>query len=114
MIKRVIFSCLLFLCVFASADGPDFYGVNGVTKGNHLNLRAKPTIQSEVLSYIPYNEVCLKNLGCEGGISLHDFETLSEEELAIKVKDNPRWCKIKYKNLRGWAFGKFLAEKPCP
>jgi len=114
MIKSAIFVCVLSLCVFASADGPDFYGVKGVIEGNHLNLRVKPTIKSKILAYIPYNEVCLKNLGCADGISLYDFETLSEEELAKKVKENPRWCKIKYKNLTGWSFGKFLVEKTCP
>lgn len=114
MIKNVIIFCLLPLSVFATADGPTFYGVEGVAKGHHLTLREKPTSNAKPITYMPYNTVCLENLGCQGGISLKDFQTLNEEELAKKIKENPRWCKIKYKSITGWAFGKFLTEKPCP
>jgi len=114
MVKKIILSVLLSIGAFATVGGPDFYGVKGVDEGEHLNLREKPTTKSEPLAYIPYNATCLKNLGCKGGISLHDFQILSEKELAKKVKENPRWCKVEYNSITGWAFGKFLMEKSCP
>jgi hypothetical protein len=96
----------------ATADGPDFYKVKGAPDGDKLQLRATPDA-STPLGFIPVNAECLRNLGCQGGLSLQEFTSLSGKEKAARLAANPRWCKVTYQGQTGWVQGQYLAEAPC-
>jgi uncharacterized protein YraI len=98
----------------ATADGPDHYRVRGVSPSSALNLRAGPSADSERLGRIPSSGTCLRNLGCQGGLTYEEFATLSEPERRIREARHPRWCKVVYRGLVGWVAGRYLAEGPCP
>jgi len=51
---------------WATADGPDFYRVQGISAGSLL-LRAAPGPTGARIGAIPKGAVGLKNLGCMGG-----------------------------------------------
>jgi len=40
---------------------------------------------------IPSDGQCIKNLRYVGGLTLHEFTTLSEEEKQRITKERPRW-----------------------
>lgn len=96
----------------ATADGPDFYKVQGAPDGGRLPLRATPN-ESTPLGFIPVNAACVRNLGCQGGLTMQEFTALSDTEKAERLAANPRWCKVAYQGLTGWVEGQFLAESPC-
>jgi hypothetical protein len=96
----------------ATADRPDFYQVQGAPDGASLPLRATPDA-STPLGFIPVNAACVRNLGCQGGLSLQEFTSLSDKERAERLAANPRWCKVEYHDRTGWVEGQFLAEAPC-
>jgi hypothetical protein len=96
----------------ATADGPDFYKVQGAPDGNSLPLRGTPDA-STPLGFIPVNAECVRNLGCQGGLSLQEFTSLSDKEKAERLATNPRWCKVDYQGQTGWVQGQYLAEAPC-
>jgi len=98
---------------WADADGPDFYQVHGVAPGHVLNLRAGPGSASHVIGRIPSGATCLKNQGCQGGLSFEEFTQLPEADKKRKLKENPRWCKMEYQGLVGWVAGRYLAEGAC-
>jgi hypothetical protein len=98
----------------ATADGPDFYGVRGVSPGRHLTLRAEPSTASAPLARIPSNATCLRSFGCQGGLTFEEFTTLSEANKKRRAEENPRWCKVEYRGTVGWVAGRYLAEAPCP
>jgi hypothetical protein len=98
----------------ATADGPDHYGVRGVSPGRHVALRAEPSAASARLARIPSNATCLRNLGCQGGLTFEEFTTLSEADRKRRAEENPRWCKVEYRGTVGWVAGRYLAEAPCP
>ncbi|MCP3929880.1 MAG: SH3 domain-containing protein [Bacteroidetes bacterium] len=75
---------------FATADGPDFFDVQGVAPNNELKVHLKPTDSSGIAGKIPHKATCLKNLGCTG--------------------DSNWWCKISFQGTVGWANGRFLKE----
>jgi hypothetical protein len=101
------------LAALATADGPDHYRVSGIPMDGHLPLRAAPGLQGAIVARIPAGATCLRNLGCQGGLSLEAFTTLSADEQARRAKANPRWCKVEYQGMVGWVQGEFLAERPC-
>jgi uncharacterized protein YraI len=100
--------------VAADADGPDFYRVTGVSKGDVLNIRAAPEARAAKVGAIPPDGTCIRNLGCKGGLSFEEFSTLSQSEQAKRLKQNPRWCQVEYQGVTGWVAGRYLAEGSCP
>jgi hypothetical protein len=98
----------------AEADGPDFYRIKGVTAGDTLAIRAAPNAHASKLGDIPPDGTCIRNLGCQGGLSFQEFTGLSPAEQARRLKRNPRWCKVEYQDVTGWVAGRYLAEGGCP
>lgn len=96
----------------ATADGPDFYKVQGVPNGGSLPFRAKPDASAQ-LGVIPENAECVRNLGCQGGLTMQEFTSLSDKEKTERLATNPRWCKVAYQGITGWVEGQFLVEAPC-
>jgi len=97
----------------ATADGPDFYQVTGVAAGDVLNIRAEPDPHSAKVGVIPPDGICVRNLGCKGGLTFREFSELSAAGQKKRLKENPRWCKIEYRGATGWVDGRFLAEGIC-
>jgi uncharacterized protein YraI len=96
----------------AEADGPDFFRVRGVREGSALNLRAEPGVGSARVGSLPSGADGIRNLGCQGGLSLAEWERASEAEReAARWR---RWCRIEYRGLTGWAAGPYLAEGGPP
>lgn len=107
--------CLGFcLAAQATADGPDFYRVNGVAPGMMLDLRSEANPGAPVVRRIPADAQCLRNLGCRGGLSFEEFTTLPEPEKQRRQAANLRWCNVEYQGSSGWVEGRFLAEGTCP
>ncbi len=100
--------------VAADADGPDFYRVTGVSPHDVLNIRAVPKPNGTKLGTIPPGGACIRNLGCQGGLSVQEFSTLSKAEQAARLKRNPCWCRVEYQGVTGWVAGRYLAEGSCP
>lgn len=111
----MIIALLSLACwkVFAVADGPDHFRVTGIQQGDVLNIRVEPNAGAEKIGEIPPDGICIRNLGCKGGLTLHEYTTLSEEERQQRLKENPRWCRIEYHKITGWVAGRYLAEWPC-
>lgn len=99
--------------VRGEADGPDFYAVRGVAKGDVLNIRAAPDPRAPKVGEIPPDGTCLRNLGCQGGLSFDEFSTLSPAAKARREQENPRWCKVEYQGVTGWVAGRYLSEDDC-
>ncbi|MFO1429133.1 MAG: SH3 domain-containing protein [Candidatus Competibacteraceae bacterium] len=99
--------------VSADADGPDFYQVAGVTVNDTLKIRAKPDPRAAKVGEIPHDGTCIRNLGCQGGLSFQEFTTLSPAEQTKRLKRNPRWCKVEYQGITGWVAGRYLREGAC-
>jgi hypothetical protein len=97
----------------AEADGPDHFRVTGVAAGSTLTLRAEPRGDAAALARIPADAGCLRNQGCQGGLSFEEFSTLSATEREQRLRANPRWCKVEYRGRSGWVAGKHLAEAAC-
>jgi hypothetical protein len=108
-----LIGCCLSFTAMATADGPDHYRVSGVSPGSFLNLRAGPGTGAPIIGRIPAGMTCLRNLGCQGGLSLEEFTMLSNEEKQRRALANPRWCKVDYAGAVGWVSGRFLAEGAC-
>ena len=98
----------------ATADGPDFYRVRGVSATSTLSLRAEPSLQAPRIGRIAPDATCLRNLGCQGGLTFEEFTTLSEADKKRRAEENPRWCRVEYRGTVGWVAGRYLAEAPCP
>jgi hypothetical protein len=98
----------------ATADGPDYYRVSGVLPGYFLDLRSQPGPGAPSLGHVSADSQCLRNLGCQGGVSFEEFSTLSSEAQKLRAAANPRWCKVDYRGTTGWVEGRFVAEGACP
>ena len=122
LLQKILNSCIALVLalgpvgVFAEADGPDFYQVTKVAKGDVLNIRSAPNGHAQKVGEIPPDGTCLRNLGCQGGLSFKEYSSLSAPQRKLRLKQNPRWCKVEYHGITGWALGTFLAESglPCP
>ncbi len=109
--------CLLaFVPLLAQgeADGPDYWDVRGVASDDVLNLREKPDPHSKKIAEIPHNATCLRNLGCQGGLTFEEFTTLSPADRKALEKKRPRWCRIEFQGKRGWVAGRYLQEAAGP
>lgn len=98
--------------VRAEADGPDFYSVQRVTAGKVLNIRAAPSAKSAAIGQVPHDGRGLRNLGCQGGPTLAEWERMSAAERDRAARK--RWCRIRYRGVEGWVAGWFLAEDSGP
>jgi uncharacterized protein YraI len=97
----------------ATADGPDFYTVSGVEAGDALNIRAEPSPKAAKIGAIPPDGTCIRNLGCQGGLTYQEYIDLSPAERKARLKINPRWCKVEYQGVTGWVAGRYLGEGAC-
>lgn len=98
----------------ATADGPDHFRVHGVSSSSALNLRDAPSMDARRVGRIPAGAACVRNLGCRGGLSFDEFTTLSPAERALREAQHPRWCRVEYRGMTGWAAARYLAEGACP
>ena len=98
----------------AEADGPDHFRVTGVAANDALNLRAAPNPKAAKVGVIPPGANCVRNLGCQGGLSFQEYSTLSPAQQKARLRQHPRWCRVEYRGVSGWAAGRFLAEGGCP
>ena len=109
-VVALLIGALLDGTVSAEADGPDYFRVIDVAADDVLNIRAEPRAGSEKVGEIPPDADGVRNLGCQGGLSFEEYTTLSEEEKAARLKANPRWCRVEYEGVVGWAAGRYLGE----
>jgi hypothetical protein len=115
-VQRLQWFCI-FLAVSpalrAEADGPDFWQVRDVARDDVLNVRQYADFRAQKIGEIPPDAQCIKNRGCRGGLSYHEFTTLSEAEKARVLKLHPRWCRVSYQGQTGWVAGRYLQEASC-
>ena len=97
----------------ATADGPDFFQVTGVAAGDVLSVREAPDPHAAKIGEIPPSGTCVRNLGCQGGLTLQEFTELSKGDQEKRLKENPRWCRVEYRGITGWVAGRFLREGTC-
>jgi hypothetical protein len=97
----------------ATADGPDFYRVRDSANGDALSIHKQASPHADIVGTIPATASCIKNLGCQGGLSLEEFTRLSTAGRTAANKAHPRWCHIEYQGINGWVPGHFLAEGSC-
>lgn len=73
--------------------GPDFWQVTGVTAGDMLNLRRRPSTSAGILARLP-NGTVLRNDGC-------------------RMTGGQRWCRVETTDgsrILGWVAGRYLRE----
>lgn len=104
----IILLLLLPLSVLAEADGPDAWKITGISQDSYLNLRKGPSLQFETIGLIPFGTTNLKNLGCFPEFTFKEWDRFNERERQLAI--NMRWCRIDYKDVSGWVFGKYLEE----
>lgn len=97
----------------AEADGPDHFTVSGVAAGDVLNMRAEPSARARKVGAVPPAATCVRNLGCQGGLSYQEFTTLSPAQKQQRLRENPRWCRVEYRGVQGWVAGRYLMEGSC-
>lgn len=93
--------------------GPDHYKVRPGAKVASLQLHAEPKSTSKVLAQVPPQTTCLRNMGCQGGLTMAEFTKLSAADKKKRAAENPRWCKVDYQGTVGWMRGDLLAEGAC-
>jgi uncharacterized protein YraI len=79
------------------AGGPDFYVVQGLTAGDTLNVRTRPSTRGDVIARLSQG-TRVRNLGCE-------------------VIGQSRWCRIRTTGagaVTGWVNGRYLRESGGP
>lgn len=105
---------LVAALIWAQEDGgPDHYKVRPGAKVASLQLHAEPKLTSKVLAQVPPQTTCLRNMGCQGGLTFAEFTNLSAADKKKKAAENPRWCKVDYEGTVGWMLGDLLAEGAC-
>ena len=114
MASRGAWLCLA-LCAnaLATADGPDHYAVRGVAADSTIDLRSEPRASASAIGRLPADAQCVRNLGCQGGLSIEEFNRLDKDARQRRLIENPRWCKVEYQGTTGWVDGQFLAEAAC-
>lgn len=92
----------------AEPDGPDYFRVVNVAADDVLNVHVEPSASSRMVGAIPPNANGVRSFGCEGGLSFSEWEKASAAQR--EAANHKRWCRISYKDVEGWAAGRFLAE----
>jgi hypothetical protein len=90
------------------ADGPDFWSVKGVAKGDILNMRSAPSATASKVGVIPHDARGLKNLGRRGGPTFDQWSKMTHSERKEVAKR--RWCQVEYGGKRAWVAGRFLGQ----
>lgn len=74
------------------SGGPDFFQVAGISRGDVLNIRTRPSAQSPIVTRVVNGEI-LRNGGC-------------------RMTGQTRWCRVSRPDGSdaGWAAGRFLIE----
>lgn len=74
------------------SGGPDFFQVAGISPGDALNIRTRPSAQSPIVTRVVNGEI-LRNGGC-------------------RMTGPTRWCRVSRPDgsASGWAAGRFLIE----
>ncbi|MFN4205422.1 MAG: SH3 domain-containing protein [Agrobacterium albertimagni] len=74
------------------SGGPDFFEVAGISRGDALNIRTRPSAQSPIVTRVVNGEI-LRNGGC-------------------RMTGQTRWCRVSRPDgsNAGWAAGRFLIE----
>jgi len=113
--SKLLFILLMMISlpIWAEASGPDFWQVQNVADNDVLNIRVDADPHAKIIGEILPGGSCIRNLGCQGGLSFEEFTTLSKKEKVAAEKANPRWCQIEYQGIRGWVAGHYLAEGSC-
>ncbi len=107
---KVFLLVVLFVSFgFSEADGPDYWKIQGVERNDVLWIHPTADYQSEKIGKIPYNGICIKNLGCTSSISFNEYQKLSPRQQR-KLKHRSNWCKVTYRGTTGWVNGKYLGE----
>lgn len=111
-VALVLATAGLAVPAWAEASGPDYLQVVGVKNGNVLNVRSGPGQSHSVVGTIPAGSDGVRNLGCEGGMTLEEFSAASKsEQAAARYR---RWCKVEFQGTTGWAAGWHLGEGQAP
>jgi hypothetical protein len=87
--------------------------VTAVAGNDVLNIRAEPDPHAKKIGEIPPDGTCVRNLECQGSRTFQEFTELSEKQKAVRIKENPRWCKVEYRGVEGWVTGRYLQEGTC-
>jgi hypothetical protein len=98
----------------ATADGPDFFRVQGIAAGSALTILAEPRAGAPAIGSAPSDAVCLRSRSCRGGLTFEEFNTLDDEAKRQRAAANPRWCQVEYQGRTGWVDARHLTEAPCP
>ena len=105
-----IFFLIVFVLPFrlhATADGPDFYRVINVKKGDSLNLRSRPSEKSSILLKIPFNARGISN---EVKTADKTGKIIPESDAGqLNGSSKPVWREVTYANTKGWVNIRFLA-----
>jgi len=104
---------ICYSLAWGTADGPDFWQTVDKNCDTAVVIHAEPGDQAEPVGAIPPGATCIRNLGCQGGLTLQEYQALSETERAARMHENPRWCRIEFGGVVGWVDGRLLAEGDC-
>ncbi len=102
-----------FSTSYAEADGPDYWKVGNTASVDQLKIHDGPDESSRIVGELPQDANCLKNLGCQGGLTLEEYNQLNEQQQKATLKSNPRWCKIEFQDVLGWVASGSLIEDGC-
>jgi len=106
-------SSALVSTAWATADGPDYWGVRDVAEDDVLNMRSSPDFESPKVGEIPHDATCIRNMGCKGGLTFEEFSSLSEAQKQQVLTQRPRWCRVNYDGTIAWVAGRYLKEAAC-
>jgi len=96
--KPSVIIILLCLCPFSEAQevpvsNSDYF----IIASSGLNLRAKPSLNSEVLTKLSYGE---------------KIERVDDSEVSQKINNlESSWVKVKYKNVTGFLYDAYLIKE---
>ena len=95
-------------------DAPGFgvwaetYRVWNVPPGDTLNVRAGPSTRFDVVGELPRDarDILITGEGCTPDLDQRRFGGLSRDAQAAML--SRRWCRVSWRGLEGWAYGRYL------